>query len=575
MRLFYCQKICSSFLFLGLFLLPLSLFSDNRKQPQTVDPAAFFQKLEEANRQPSPQKAKENPQGTAYDPSATKGVFFFPPGVLERILTLPSLCEQSLMSGTNFSEKIDGCLRLRSQIIYESPTGERIPFIRWTEAQVNRINEIYARIVADEENLGLNCPEPRSSMSSPDVFAAYYLNPEPAFDIYAAHVAHAIYLEANHLVPWSIQNLPSIQLRELFDFHSYFVPILPLSGARYPSHIQAQRDYQLPARSFLAPDALICDPRIGNHFIRGINSRSHENLLGENPEATITNLSLWFKNNVRHDNSRRELLADYSYLDQRLRGRRLASYNPSVVTYRGCHSSANLFYDLAKSVNIPLLNVANQLDTVAEGNFLNRSHRGLIFKAGTTSPLILPHMDDLYANADTHGSLFTPMDGHRLNAEEEKSLIFENEWFHPALLEAWGFHFFGDYPVVLPGEAYGLPSTTASVNRSDFGYMGGFWGDGSQLIAKHSLEKAYQYCSYSLVSAYCELSETAFNANFRSRFTPAPRSLPINRSLADFYNRARSCVEVYGGCRMPPEDPSEMETLYRNWENDFGSELAL
>lgn len=577
MRLFFCKKLYSWLLLLGFFLFPLSLFSDGGKQAPGLDPAAFFQKIDEASRQAPPQKAQENPQGTLYDPSATKGVFFFPPGVLERILSLPSLCEQSLTSGTNFSEKIDGCLRLKNQIIYESPTGERIPFIRWTEAQVNRINQIYARIAANEEDLGLNCPDPRMSQLSTITPVFYYLNPEPAFDIYAAHVAHAIYLEANHLVPWSIQNLPIIQLKELFDFHSYFVPILVDRNTRYPSHIRAQRDYQLPARGVYGPDSLVCDPRVAYQFIRGLSSRSHENMLGESPESTLTNLSHWFKNNVVHGDIRdREALILYAYLSQKLRGRETRDFSNAIVANKGCHSAANLLYDLAKSVNIPLLNVAIQESESREGSFLTRTHRGLIFKAGSSSPLFLYHLDEFYANGDILGPIYTPIEGSPPNLLEEKNLLFQGEWVNPATLEAWGFHFFNTYPIIIPGEDYGMPAEASSVNRADYGYFAGYWeGTSAQLALKYSLEKSYQYCSYSLVSAYCDLSRSAFDDNFRTRFTPSSRMLPVERSLTDFYNRARSCVEAYGGCGMPPEHPGEAEVIYRNWERDFGSNTVL
>ncbi|MEP7321621.1 MAG: hypothetical protein ABI761_06865 [Saprospiraceae bacterium] len=55
----------------------------------------------------------------------------------------------------------------------------------------------------------------------PDTLSAGYSH-DQAFDIYLTYLAHSFYLEAEHLVPWSVNDFNPSDIKDLWDAHQYF-----------------------------------------------------------------------------------------------------------------------------------------------------------------------------------------------------------------------------------------------------------------------------------------------------------------------------------------------------------------
>ena len=105
------------------------------------------------------------------------------------------------------------------------------------------------------------------------------------------------------------------------------------------------------------PPSIICDPRVGYRFLRGLNSTSGIDLVGSTPDASMAAISLWVSQNIKHERS------DLGHT-MSLSGR-LQAITSSIEGVRvhyisaeaGCFTVSALIYDLARSINIPLLPV--------------------------------------------------------------------------------------------------------------------------------------------------------------------------------------------------------------------------
>jgi hypothetical protein len=457
-------------------------------------------------------------------------------------------CQRSLRAAGSLEQRLSQCWYLKEQIIWQTATGDRFAYDAWTEAQKGRINELFQRLLTDERDLGMRCPDPARNMGlrrKPNGGVNMFLTAEEAFDIYAAHVAHILYLEATSRVPWSILALPPTELEEMLWSERYHSRILPSTLATssdpyYPAHIQPNRDFQLPYRNlFTMGVGLNCDPRVGYRFIRGETSTARRNMIGATEQETMENLTRWFADNVGHGGSPEDLTREhslaYNYLRDRLRAEYrdfgYISYN-MIIAVQGCHSASNLLHDLARSVNIPLLNI----QTVDTRRFV---HQGLAFRWGRPDPRILHHTDDIYANLLNS---FFPIraDGSRASEREATQLYFDVLWSPPGVLEAWGFRSTHDYWLV--------PARDAEIrldDAPDLGVFGGAWTNERDLNALY-LEKRYRLGTWhTFMRAYC-------NGTFE--FEIRREMSALSRPYEEFRDRAIAIAAAYGCDTMVTAD---------------------
>lgn len=345
------------------------------------------------------------------------------------------------------SQRLDSCRPLKRNIFWQEGNGKEVNFADWEPQKKRRLDELFQRLSRGEEDLGIRCP-PLPDRMTRWSYLRVYAQAEEAFDVFAAHVAHVLYVEARGLVPWKIHMLPNDEIQQLLSSENYFSviaappPLRPdrLERLTYPEGIAASRDYQQRPQS-LTPEA-VCDPRVGFRFLQGTSAEhpgQRENLIGATEEETLVNITRFFHNHVGHGRlndigGTREEVAEHAYLVDRLRpSRDRVSY---LVAPMGCHSAGILFRDLARSVNIPLVQTTMKQEdpTVANppDSFFGHAHTGLCWRWRQPGARCLPHVDNIYA-MDT----FFPLSEEGqpiLNDEEKFRLYFHTHWVSPVEL---------------------------------------------------------------------------------------------------------------------------------------------
>jgi len=561
---------CLLILFMGALSFPSMAFS--RNPLPWLDKKAFVEK-------------ESSPIQKAPSTKLRMGSFPVSPEVIlgqnlqlpyDNPVSLAQVCRDTFRRGTDLESRLEYCPILKAAIVWETGSGERHPYAEWTGEQKARLEYFFQALLRGDTNLGIHCPDPARAMAMGS--NRLYLSTDEAFDIYVAHVAHVFYLEASNRVPWSVTNLPPQELEELLASYRYHSRITSSLNVDYPSHIQANRDFQRPFREHVA-NALVCDPRDGYRFLRGETSTVRRDLLGTTEEETLKNITWWFFNNVLHtDPLSREERLRYVYLKDRLR-----RHGEGVVAPLGCHTAANLFYDLAKSVNIPLKVVgAFELEpdtSTSSGAFYgNTVHEGLIFRWDRLGTKVLWHVDLIYQA--TFSNLFPIEEGigtAPMTPDRTSWKLFDTMWSTPGALRSWGFNYLSELPTVISGIGYGIHSRGIFEDEPDFGQLAGFWrraclhdGDINVMpcLTRASFyEQEFQLCSWDYyLDHYCGnrvLFRTVLDLNQSLR--PDSFSLPVTRSGSDYFDRAEQCVIAYGGC-------SNLNHLVEEHTRTFGTD---
>ncbi len=369
-------------------------------------------------------------------------------------------------------------------LVWTAGDGRRQPFDEWSPEMRRRFDSFYAGIAAHAPDLHMRLLDPAKGKHQ-------RIPADVAFDLYAAHAAHVIYVEAHHLVAWSIADRPAVELDRLLASTGYVARIKPTTR-KYPDGIEANRDFQdLPEN--IALGEYISDPRIGYDFVTGKTSASGRSLVGQNELETLRNLTAWLRDNVNHgplnDPGKDARARQLAWLDARLR---LFPGTQTAMANEGCHSAAKLLVDLARSVNIPLLSTRalDDANGMKDSSFLSRTHAGLVYGWGGPSPRVLWHADDIYAR---DGKIFFPIDDRthaRLPQAEADQRYFDAVWFTPADLTRQGFAYHLERVIPGQGRASDANDARQSDDLYDFGTMSGYWkgmgkGEPSLLLNWH------------------------------------------------------------------------------------------
>ena len=387
---------------------------------------------------------------------------------------------------------------LRDRIAWIAGNGKRVNLADWTPAQKARLEYFYQRIAAGTRDLAMHLPAEKDMDSG----GHFYYTADVAFDVYAAHVAHVLNVEARHLVPWSIQSRPGVELDELLNSNAYFARIGPSQGNTYPAGIQAGRDFTDPPENE-ALGELISDPRIGYDFLSGKTSSAHKSLIGKTELETLANLTVWLRDNVTHGPLDGDPIARAKaqrWLDLRLQP---SKGSKTAMSVGGCHSSAHLLVDLARSINIPLLHVRaldNELGDQA-GHFFSRTHGGLIYAWGTPRlTRVLWHVDDAYASTPDDCFPLDPKTGALAAPDVATQIFFDEMWPTPQTLIKAGFVY--KLETVFPEKGFGHDGRGAYEDRIDYGKACGYWKKQgkSNLGELYLLTHAYTICGEPLLS---------------------------------------------------------------------------
>ncbi len=443
---------------------------------------------------------------------------------------------------------LDAAPSIKQHIVWISGSGKREPFDAWTPAQQERLTGFYRALVHGDRQLKIHLP--KLSRIDPHNGRAYF-TAEEAFDVYAAHVAHVLFVEAGQRVPWSIATRPGAELDELLGGGAYVARIAHSTGNTYPEGIVPGRDFAETAANN-ALGELNGDPRIGYDFASGKTSLSHRRLIGADEWETLQNLTLWLRDNVGHgpiDDLMIERAKKFRWLDDRLRATPGLNY---IQVPCGCHSSSKLMVDLARSVNIPLLHTRafdNTLSADTACHFLNRTHGGLLYGWGGAHARLLWHSDEVCAN---NGRICFPLDpktGDLAVPELAAKMYCDEYWATPAQLKRAGFLFRRQF--VLPGRGPGVATRGSYEDRADFGWLCGQWErqGASKLDDIYLLNHDYALCGAPLLQmALHNITTAQVRSDLESwRGAFALAALPHVLAPEDYARRAAAAVKALGG----------------------------
>lgn len=491
---------------------------------------------------------------------------------LERLFT-----RQHLSQPGPLRNRLAAAAWLKDYLIWERPHGGFVAYSRWTPRQKDRLDNLFRMLEANEPNLGLRLPDVAGNLARtirPEVGGRNLcLTAEEGFDIYAAHVAHALYLEGAGLVPWSLADLSDLELADLFSSDRYHSRIVRRARTGYndyyPSHIRPDTDFQLPEWAG-ATRSMLGDPRVGYRFLRGETSSRGTDLVAATRLETMVNLTRWAAENLMHGSDEHHAAAwtqQHAYLVDRLRGSvptvaagspagaQPYSTSPVIPAPLGCHGAMNVVRDLARSVNIPLL-ALNGYDTPPGPGALGErhpppSHGALLFLEsgswGAAGRLrLLPHIDEVYAESLAP---FYPLGpGGKVPTEAEKwRIFFDALWQEPAALARWGY---------LPPASYGLGERNHPADdRPTLGIDGGAWTTTAHKMA-FLFERAMRLGSWTNFLAlkcdnfYGDFGTLDSRWNLYRGTNSSPRA--TYRTMLD------KCLAQEGGC-------DTLRNLFKRW----------
>ena len=508
-------------------------------------------------------------------------------------------CEQLLTRrGVSLRQIMQGCPELAQETRWTTTRGAEVSYPDWSDAQKNQIERYFDDLNSGVQDLGLPCHDPELRPQNPRL--NYYTEAE-SFALYAVHVAHVFSVERQHLVPWSILSYTPQQRGLFLASKRYFARQEPWArldeseGLLYPYSSLATEMKGLGS---------FCDPRVGYRFMSGASSTLSQRLIGSTPSETVDRLTLWGVRSLVHDNNalfdttRRNDLAGRLTVTAATRselvydiqddGRIVANNTRRPVQYiplfTGCHSSARLIRDLARSVLVPI-EIVQSTDADPEiiaaswrslygdrlWNVPQMLHAGLVYYSDT-GPLYLPHTDELYNNPLP--SFSRERDGSVLTEDALAHQVGIEFWRTPSDLRRRGFNV-QDPPSIIPngtglGRFNAVSSTGIRINIEDFGPFMGHWNlaDGERYTGRplafyniDLMRRRYDLGTWdNFIQLYCGRPDVFEGILSETAQFDRMGSVGVDLTPADFSSRAANLVMAYGGCRA-------LNSLATQWQN--------
>ena len=323
--------------------------------------------------------------------------------------------------------------RLRSLMYLEidhpvgAESGTWLGYDNWPISWKRRLKQFYLDFLFDRP-LAKENPLPLSNRQIDQYIL--YRNVELARDTYFAQVAHSLFLERRHKVPWRFADWSNNELRLLLSSQVCFKALRSVPeeelyyGVRWSSRI-------------LATENILDDPRTAFQFMQQ-EPEDRRRLLSGDPSETARRLSGWFHDYLWHHPGSANgfdpqgFHRSHPLLMDRLTRYYIESYEDSVyVTPGGCGSASSLFMDLMRAVNIPIRKVNSDFEE-PDGRITR--HSGVIFdwQGGSGNGRYLLHTDDLYFNPSFHDTAPNPPSANR------GITLWDHVWLNPT---EFGKHF--------------------------------------------------------------------------------------------------------------------------------------
>ncbi len=460
-----------------------------------------------------------------------------------------------LAPNPNLDDVLYACPSLRSSIRWLEGDGRVLGYEELSEARRSVLATFYYLAVYGATVLPLDCPTPERNLApwayGGRVAGPLYFGVEQAFSLFAAQVAHALALEARRELPWQLRSFPAAERAAILSSDRMFATIVP-GATTLPSGLLAGRDLQLAPARIHAP-TYVCQPAQAYGFVRGL-STSGLDLVGGSADQTLANLTLFVARNLRHGPTATpdRVLATYGFdTPGRLQRRNDLSYSGQLAAPAGCHTAAALLQDLARSVNLPVENVALLAYSDVVGPLHYRTHRGLAYR-WTTAPRYLEHADDAYAMG-IYGLALNPLGQTASSAQR----FFDTVWSTPAQLAAAGATIFSDLPMVTVGTGFGAGADRTET-YTHYGRLLGYWPDAhpstaSRRWSEYVARREEPMCSPRLVGDYCRNLSTGWGwRNFQLLSSSAIPYLANETDARRAWSTVEACVQSVGGCSVAP-----------------------
>jgi hypothetical protein len=216
--------------------------------------------------------------------------------------------------------------------------------------------------IATSESIGSSPdgPLPSSYFSLQNDEKSLDITTEEAYQIYAAHLAHSLWVDNNNLVPWKLSDYSQEDLERLLKPTSTFYEFdIEREQFQFSYHVNHSPNITfLIAREMVNINELTDQASSLNEILKTLRT---------------------FRHGANHSRGGELICSDYKGI------LRMDEMDQERVSRSGCHSMANYFTQIANSLNIP--------GKMIKGFYNGGGHRTAAFEFTNQ---ILSHGDDVY-----------------------------------------------------------------------------------------------------------------------------------------------------------------------------------
>ncbi len=457
------------------------------------------------------------------------------------------------------------------------PKIVKVSYVNWNSDQKYAL-AIKLQLLLNNKRLELKCPDIyrqdhfRRLFSNDNSSNNLFYAAEEAFDVFTAHVAHSLFLEAKEIFPWRLKDHHAEEIQEILSSDRYVSLIKPNDEfVEYPADILPGRDYQ----SLYDENGRgigLCDPQDGYYFMQ------EEFLVGTTEQETLANIMDWMRRKVSHgvefSSVDPSVKIEHVFLHDRLTVREWVNFGGDtwralLLAYNGCHGAASDFRNLARSMNIPVLVGFSREDDQSyyNMNLWTTSHAGLCWKWKARDGRCVPHSDDFYAEGEAYpgatNTIPLDIDGNHLTESERKMRDFQTIWLAKGDLGKWGFVL--DIHRVTHGIGFGVNESPKNA-YDDLGYFLGYWLMSDRQAANVNLSVHPKNNPYGLDLQRHLLVKQVYElgtwTNFMEFFVCDGPQQPENNIYNELVFKAE---EATRSGFLPPAIPDNLELGVRGW----------
>ncbi len=370
----------------------------------------------------------------------------------------------------DLDEVLTACPAFANALRWTVPDGSPFVWHLWPEAKKAQLRIRYQQYLYHAD-VGASIPR----YVGVDRTRQQVLTEDQAFDLFAVNAAHALALEVNRHVPWSLLDFPESNLLAMFDSDQFVTPVVDSAdvvedGMVYTAFPRGM--YLLPA---WRTGGYVDRPQDGYQFLVGVRSMTGQDLRASTPDQTLANISLWVAQNMVHGWG----VPTTAYpldLAGRLRSSPDEWRGSAVVGGEGCHTTRDLLVDLARSINVPVFGGSHP-SRATPPYTASIGHGAALYRWDSPAMRVLEHADDLNAYDLFPIAGFAPTD---TSAEHARTLL-EGVW--PTTAEAarlsfaartWPERLYNTDPRIEAAHGWGRVNQNAHRNAA---YLIGEFGD--------------------------------------------------------------------------------------------------